>query len=519
MKITKLPYSATGAFSKLLTDYLNQDAALKPFYNRYPELAAFKEQIEEKQFAPENREILCRVLAEQYKSVEHLNPVVQKNIDLLAQPNTYTVTTGHQLNIFTGPLYFIYKIITTINLATKLKETYPDYNFVPVYWMATEDHDFAEINHFTLFGKLYTWESEQRGAVGRFQVNEMTDFLDALPEHHSLFEDAYKQSNSLADASRRLTHDLFGQYGLVALDGDNPELKSIFKPVIKEELQSQVSHQVVTKTSEALAQNYKPQVMSRDINLFYLDNGMRERLVLENGRYQVLNSDRSFFLSEIEELLETEPEKFSPNVILRPLYQEMVLPNLAYIGGGAEVAYWFQLKVLFEHFKVPFPVVMLRNSALYISKPNAGRMQKLNLGVADLFKDTADLKKQITSRFEEESLNLDTEKKQVAAIFEQISKLATSIDATLTKTVAAEAQKTQNALEMLEKKIIKANDSKYEIYFNQLTNLKEKLFPGGTLQERVDNILTYHTNNPEFISHLAKAFDPLDGTFTILEEE
>jgi bacillithiol synthase len=218
-------------------------------------------------------------------------------------------------------------------------------------------------------------------------------------------------------------------------------------------------------------------------------------------------------------LAEDAPEKFSPNVILRPMYQEMLLPNLAYIGGGAEVNYWFQLKPVFEAYTVPFPIVMLRNSALYINKASANRRQKLNLQPEDLFKDTNVLKKQITAQFEQDGLSLTEEKEQVEAVFQRIAELAAGIDPTLAKTVAAERQKTHNALEVLEKKLVKANDSKYETYFNQLTNLKEKLFPGGSLQERTDNLLTYQTNNPEFIQELLKALDPLENKFTILEEE
>jgi len=519
MKMIKVDYSATGAFSALVTDYLARNPKLEAFCHRFPDIEAFGEQIKEKQLDTLRREVLCRELERQYSTVPDMHPAVRQNLDLLAQPTTFTVTTGHQLNIFTGPLYFVYKIITTINLARQLKVAYPEYDFVPVYWMATEDHDFAEVNHFSLFGKPYTWESTQKGAVGRFSLHDMASLLASLPEIDPVFTQAYTQHKNLADATRAITQALFGEYGLVALDGDNPELKQIFAPVVKKELQEQTSNDLVNQVSEKLAEHYKPQVMSREINLFYLDNGLRERIVREDGVYKVLNTDLTFSLAEIEKLVAEHPERFSPNVILRPLYQEMILPNLAYIGGGAEVSYWFQLKGVFNSFKETYPIVLLRNSALYIGKPNVNRLQKLHLTATDLFKDTATLKKQITSQFEQEEISLAAEKKQITAVFDQIAQLAATIDGTLTKTVAAEAQKMQNALEMLEKKLVKANDTKYETYFNQLVNLKEKLFPGGTLQERVDNLLTFSTNNPRFIADLVAAFDPLEGKFTVLEEE
>ena len=520
MKISQLDYSATGAFSNLVTDYLQQNAALQPFYNRFPSPNNFKDQIQEKHFTPEQRLLLCQELGAQYAMLPDVHPTVAKNLELLQQPNTYTITTGHQLNIFTGPLYFIYKIITTINTARQLKKQYPDYNFVPVYWMASEDHDFAEINHFTLFGKPYTWESDQKGAVGRFRTDGLVAVLEALPEQYPIFEKAYTEFNSLTEATRYFTHELFGEYGLVSIDADTPAFKQVLKPVIQNELQEQTSFNLVKATTEKLAAaGYKTQVLPREINLFYLDNGIRERIVQEEDSYQVLNTNKSFTQKEIINLAENEPEKFSPNVILRPLYEEMLLPNLAYIGGGAEVAYWFQLKDLFQYYQVAFPIIMLRNSALYIPKSLVNRLQKLNLEPIDLFKDLPALKKQVTALFNEEELHLEAEKEQVKAAFEQIEKLAGSIDPTLTKTVAAEAQKAQNANALLEKKIVKANDTKYETIYNQLTTLKDKLFPGGGLQERVDNLLTYQTINPEFISCVVEILEPFTPSFTIVEEE
>ena len=265
--------------------------------------------------------------------------------------------------------------------------------------------------------------------------------------------------------------------------------------------------------------NYKQQVYSRDINLFYLKDGLRERIVLEDGSYKVLNTDISFNKNEILREANEHPERFSPNVILRPLFEELVLPNLAYIGGGAEVAYWFQLKRLFEAYKVAFPVLMLRNSGLYITRSNASRMHKLGLQPEQMFMDYPDLKKYLSDQLHEEEISLEAQRNTVAAAFAEVEKLAKEIDPTLEKTVGAEAQKAHNALQMLEKKISKARDSKHEQTFKQLENLKDKLFPNGTLQERYDNMLTYKTNNPDFIPALVDAFDPFDLKFTILVEE
>jgi bacillithiol synthase len=520
MKITKVDYAATGAFSQTIADYLSQSEKLRPFYHRFPTLKAFEEQIKEKQFSEAQRHTLHQALQEQYSSVADIHPAVQQNLELLNQHNTYTVTTGHQLNIFTGPLYFVYKIVTAINTCRQLKTAYPAYNFVPVYWMATEDHDFAEINHFNLFGKRYTWESEQTGAVGRFSTAGLEKVLEELPEAFPIFEEAYRNSKTLADATRAITHVLFGEYGLVSIDGDHKELKKSLIPVVEKELAEHLSNKLVEEANTQLEQlGYKPQVFSREINLFYLQQGIRGRIVQADDTYKVLNTDISFTKEEILQEVQQYPERFSPNVILRPLYEEMVLPNLAYIGGGAEVAYWFQLRKVFEAYQVTFPIIMLRNSALYISKPNASRMHKLGLQPTDLFRDFQELKKKLSAQLHDAEISLEAQREAVAKAFKQVEELAEGIDPTLVRAVAAEQQKACNSLQMLEKKLSKARDSKHEQTFKQLENLKDKLFPNGSLQERQDNLLSYQTNHPNFIPALVEAFDPLEFKFTILEEE
>lgn len=519
MKITKIDYAATGAFSQTVTDYLSRSEKLQSFYNRFPDLDAFRAQLEEKSFSQKQRQVLHQALKEQYASIPEIIPEVQQNLDLLLQPNTFTITTGHQLNIFTGPLYFVYKIITAINTCRQLQEKYPDYHFVPVYWMATEDHDFEEINHFNLFGKKHTWETDQKGAVGRFSTDGLEKVLDALPEQYPVFEAAYRNSRNLADATRAITHALFGEYGLVSIDGDDAVLKKTLVPVIEKELTEQLSNKLVEEANTQLeASDYTPQVYSREINLFFLKNGLRERIVQEDEKYKVLNTEFNFSREEIISLAKEHPEQFSPNVVLRPLYEELILPNLAYIGGGAEVAYWFQLKKVFDAFQVTFPVLMLRNSALYINRGNASRMHKLGLQPIDLFQDIQDLKKHLSAQLHEEEINLEVQRETVAEAFADVEKLAEEVDPTLVKAVGAEAQKAHNALQMLEKKIAKARDSKHEQTFKQLENLKDKLFPNGSLQERQDNLLSYTTNHPEFIPALVDAFDPFDLKFTILEE-
>jgi bacillithiol biosynthesis cysteine-adding enzyme BshC len=527
--VQTISYEETGAFSGLLTDYIAQNPALAPFYNRWPSLENFAGQMEEKQasFSPEARQRLVAALREQNRNATA--PAIAANIELLAQPTTFTVTTGHQLNLLTGPLYFIYKIVTALKLSQQLKAAYPQYDFVPVYWMATEDHDFAEINHFSLFGKNFSWDAAGTGGpVGRLPLDGLAEQLlsQLPPEVPAAFHEAYTGATNLAEATRRLTDALFGEFGLVTLDADRHELKQALVPLLEREIKSQVSNAAVQATNARLtAAGYKPQVFSRPINLFFItDEGKRERLEPDAGgadcvEVTVRNTARCHSQAELLALAEQHPEQFSPNVVLRPVYQEVLLPNLAYIGGGAEVAYWFQLKEVFAAFGVPYPIVLPRNSAQYISRANAGKLKKLGLTWREIFRPLPELKKQVGTALGQEEISLKEQQQALAAVFQQVQDVAQRLDPTLVKTVAAEAQKAAAGLAGLEKRLSKAAETKHETAYSQLGALKEKLFPAGGLQERSENVLSILINNPNFIRQLLEAFEPLALKFTVLEEE
>ena len=528
MPVTTLPYAETGAFSPLLLDYLNQNAALAPFYHRFPTLAAFEAQMQEKRAAYSGpaRQRLVTALRAQCAALPTVHPAVAANLALLEKETTFTITTGHQLNLMTGPLYFIYKIVTAIKLCRQLKAAYPAYDFVPVYWMATEDHDFAEVNHFQLFGKTYAWDAAAAGGpVGRLPLTGLAaQVLDQLPaDVPAAFRDAYGQAPDLTDATRRLTHALFGEYGLLSLDADTPALKQALVPVIENEIRAQASHRAVRATDAALeTAGYAPQVYSRPLNLFFLtDDGRRERLEADAARpcVAVLNTDLCYDEATLLDLARREPARFSPNVVLRPLYQEMLLPDLCYVGGGAEVAYWFQLRQVFADNHVPFPLVLPRNSGLYVSKANAGKLQKLGLTAADLFQDLPALKQQLGQALGQEEVDLTAQQQALAAVFEQVQALAQRLDPSLVKAVAAEGSKAAGQLAGLEKRLVKAAEARHETAYSQLNGLKDKLFPDGGLQERADNILSIYINNPQFIEQLLEAFDPLALEFTVLEED
>jgi len=519
MRIEHVDLAETECFSSIFIDYIQQKDSLKPFYKSFPDVETFGELIKERQLSPQNRLILENVIFEQYGALQPREAVTQ-NIHDLSDSKTFTVTTGHQLNIFTGPLYFIYKIATAINACNQLKAAYPDYNFVPVYWMASEDHDLEEISHFNLFGKSYKWETNQTGPVGRMIPHSLNQIIDQLPEDVPLFEKAYLDNSNLTDAVRYYVHELFGNHGLVVIDAADSRLKSIFSPIIEKDLFENKANELVNETSNRLNEaGYKTQAFSREINFFYMEKGLRSRIVREDGVFKVLDTDKTFTDEEIKKLLKEKPELFSPNVIMRPLYQETILPNIAYIGGPAEIAYWLQLKDVFEHHKKPFPALMPRVFGMIINKAIGKKIKKLKFSGTELFKPNHVLKEEYLKKHSDSEFDLHAEQGEIGEVFEKIKQQAEEIDASLTGFIGAEGAKALKSLENISKRLKKAEEQNNETAMQQIDTVKEKLFPGGGLQERHDNFLNFYLNSPTFIEILLHKFDAFAYQFHVLYDE
>lgn len=526
MKAKYISYQDTHSFSNLVLDYVNDVEFLKSFYSYRPDMDGLKKAVDNHHFIGD-RKILVQVLQQQYQQIK-VNKAVSHNIELLLNKDTYTVTTGHQLNLFTGPLYFIYKIVTTINLALELKIAYPEKNFVPVYWMATEDHDFEEINHVNVDEKNISWIQQTNGATGRLNTKTVAAAVQAYKGYLSiskngkklakLVEQAYLQNDNLADATRVLVNSLFEQYGLVIINADDAQLKAQFANIIKQDITQQNSAKLTEETSQLLEKNgYKTQVNGRDINFFYLKDELRERIIKEGESYFVNHTDIKFTEEEIIAEINQHPERFSPNVIMRPLYQEVILPNIAYIGGGAEVSYWMQLKANFDFYKVNFPVLLLRNSALVVDQRSFDNLNKLGFNFEDLFLSTQALQEKWIKANSNANMSLSDEKANIIAVFDKIKLNAFKIDKTLEVSADAVLAKTEKLLDKLEKKFFKAEKRNHEVSITQIDNLKKRLFPNGTLQERVLNLAPMYVNyGDDFIATLIENFEPLGGDFTLI---
>lgn len=518
MQTENIPLDETDCFSSLFVDYIKEKPELKAYYSHFPSIENFQSIIENRNFPQDHRSVLVETLEKQYDGLK-VSGKVTENIKSLALENTFTVTTGHQLNLFTGPLYFIYKIVTVISACRNLKKKYPNQNFVPVYWMASEDHDFDEINHFYFEGKKLQWETDQKGAVGKFQLDGIEEILNQLPDGADFFKEAYSQE-TLAQAGRHYVNHLFGEEGIVVVDADDRSLKNLFIPVIEDDLFTHSAQKASAQDTEGIQTlGYKTQVSAREINFFYLEDGTRERIEKDGNDFQVVDTDIRFSEAEVRQLIKDTPEKFSPNVILRPLYQETILPNLAYVGGPSEAVYWLQLKSVFEHFETPFPLLMPRNFALVISKNDTSKWNKTGLSSKDLFlsKDQA-FEKWVRANSTQD-LSYVEELKQISQLYTELGKKASAVDPTLMQHLDALETIAEKKLVKAEKKLVRAEKRKHTDGQAQINSVKDALFPSGSLQERHDNFLNFYLNDPQFIQTLLDTFDAFNYSMYLLFDE
>ncbi|HLW40602.1 MAG TPA: bacillithiol biosynthesis cysteine-adding enzyme BshC [Brumimicrobium sp.] len=492
------------------------------------ELDSFEQQIQRKRkvYSSENRRVLSEALTEQlspYFSYEK----VQRNVELLKKENTFTITAGHQLNLFGGPLYTLYKIFDAIKLAELLKNKYPTENFVPVFWMATEDHDFEEINHLHLFGDTLSWETQQTGPVGRFSLDGIENFKSSLLEKFQNNQDfsdylnRFYKSGDLASATTEFLMDLVGEYGIVIIDADRKNLKSLFSPLVKKELETQFSEKEIATTTASLeTDGFHGQAFARPINLFYIKDQLRERIIpLGNDEFEIAGENwnkKQLFLE-----LENHPERFSPNVVLRPLYQETILPNLCYLGGGGEMAYWLQLKGMFTQAEVPFPLLKVRNSIQWIDKITSKRIQKLGLKYTDIFSSIDEVKKQFVFENAEEELDFTDLDKAEDQLLKVLERSVAAIDSGLSGYAKSEAIKIEKQLAQIRQRLIRQQKKKHEDAMGQIDGIYEKMFPENGLQERYDNVIPFLSKfgAKEYVKQIYNAVHPLEKDLILVIEE
>ncbi len=524
----RVPYHTTGFFSRIITDYLNGNEFLSNFYEHPVSFSGIESAIRNRTEYPTDRLLLVKALKEQYQGFSEQD-LVNKNIERLADSNTFTITTAHQPAIFTGNLYFIYKILHVIKIAKDLEMRYPTRHFVPVFYMGSEDADLDELGHIYLDGEKLIWDTKQRGAVGRMHTNGLENIIQRIegefagfpfgPELVALLKDCYLNTENVQQATFKIIHKIFGSYGLVVLIPDNRLLKSVMRKVFGDDLLRHLPFEITQTNLRQLGSQYPIQANPREINLFYLKDELRERLENKNGKFDVVNTGIHFSTSEIEKELSEFPERFSPNVILRGLYQESILPNIAFVGGGGEMAYWLELKPLFNYYRVPYPVLILRNSFLIIKKNWRAKIEKTGLVPTDLFKPEEQLMEEFVRQFSTRQINLSQDKEEMKEYYGHLKNISGAVDKTLEQHVEKLEAQAYQKLEELEKKILRAEKKNHEDVRRKIREIRGALFPLNNLQERIDNFIPWYAEfGKSFIDLIYSHSLVLEQEFVILEE-
>ena len=522
------PYQQTGYFSRIITDYLNGNDFLKSFYSHPVSFEGIEAAIHNREQYPTDRKLLVNALEVQYAGLP-VTAAVKKNLELLSANHTFTITTAHQPAIFTGNLYFIYKILHVIKIAETLNARDPKRSFVPVFYMGSEDADLDELGNIYLDNEKLVWDTKQTGAVGRMLPVGLEKILDRIerefagephgPECIQLLKDCYLGADNIQQATLKLLNHLFGKYGLIVLIPDNRFLKSVMRNVFMDDLMNHTPFEITEKNVAHLSAHYPVQAKPRMINVFYLKDDIRERLDQAAGKYIVNHTNISFSASELEKELDSFPERFSPNVILRGLFQETVLPNIAFIGGGGEMAYWLELKPLFKQYGVPYPVLILRNSFLLIKKNWLEKMGKIGLSTESFFKSENQLMEDFVRQHSDRQLNLNEQISGMRGIYQSAKNISGVVDKTLEQHVEKLEVQALQKLEELEKKIVRAEKKNHEEVRRKIHEIRNALFPFENLQERIDNFIPWYAAFGEaFLALIHRHSLTTEQQFTILEE-
>lgn len=503
---------ATGQYSPLLLDYVANQKKLRPFYGHPPTLAGLKAQIKAKESFPQaKREHLQQLLQKQYQGLS-LSPQMEDNLRKLGRPNTFVITTAHQLNICTGPLYLPYKILSTLALARTLGATYPSYHFVPLFWMHSEDHDVPEINHFYFKGEYYEAKLPKGGPVGTLSAVPVAALLQKIPECLTLFKAAYAAQSTLSAATRQLLHALFAEAGLWVLDPMDAALKKALYPLLVEDLSGRIAAAFEQHSAALKALGYKLQLSARPLHFFYMKEQHRGALLQNNESFSVKGTDITF--ADEAALLQTvkaHPEYLSPSAALRPLYQEAVLPSIAYVGGPAEIAYWLQLKKLFSETHIPMPVLVPRFFGALLPAPVQRKCKKLGLSWTDLFLPTQTLQKKLLPTLEEYSFS--KEQAQMKALFSAVEARTVHLDASLGGYVRKRAQMAGQILHEITNKLRQNLLSREDQHLRSVHILQSWLCPENMPQERYMNLMNFLEETPELLKQLLEQIDPLDMRF------
>ena len=529
MKKNKVTLNDTGLFSNLICDFVNSALKFK-FYDQYcSNLNHIHDFIKNNKKKPNS--LLYNVLLSQYENTNFLKQdlsLVEYNISLFQKNNTYTITTGHQLNVCANPVFLIYKIISVISCVNYLKKNLPDYNFIPCFWMATEDHDFDEIKNLNLYGKEYTWDINTEDAVGHLPSQSLLSFIDQLEfflndsengnKLLEIYKSSYKNNKIYSDATRSLLTSLFGDYGLVVVDGNHPNLKQLFISDFKDEITNQFVYKSVNKSNNFIKKYYKPQINALKHNIFYLSNNKRQKIIYDKNNFQTSNKEFEWSYSDLLQEIDNYPERFSPNVLLRPLYQERIMNNLFYIGGPSEISYWLQLKIMFDNRKQTFPLLSLRSHFLILSNKISSIQNKIALNDKDLFVNFEEQFKKIILK--KTNIKTNDYYKKIKILLSSIELEFKEIDGFPINSFYVFQKKIKDSFSRLESKIIKFEKNNFINIENHLHTINNYVKPNNIHQERFISFIPYYLKyGQDFFDLLIKESSIFNNNYIILTEE
>lgn len=512
----------------LIVDFLNEKEVIKPFYSFSPSIDGLSNAAAKRKDFPVNREVLVQQLKLQSEKSKYANALTLEQIERLGSDDVFTITTGHQLCVYGGPMFFIYKILSAIKTCELLKES--AIQAVPVYWMASEDHDFEEINHIFYHTQKATWDIDAKGPVGRLKLYGLEAFkkeLKALMGNDPLkadtlikMDEIFLASKTLAEAVRDFVYWMFADHGIIVIDADTRELKRLFTGVVRKELEASVSFGAVNDSTEKLVElGFGGQVTPREINLFWMQDGYRERIEKTNSGYQTLDGLNAWSSAEMLQQLDKNPECLSPNVVLRPVYQELLLPNLAYIGGPGELSYWLQLKEVFDRYKVFYPAILLRDMAVILDVKSAKRMQQLGIGIEDINSPFDAL---FTSLVRRNGSHEHLVEDKTVDIEKRLSDLARAIgefDPSLQRSAETEKTRILKRLEVLQKKVLRSDRKNNEVIERRLHEVYQDVKPLNTPQERIENFLRFANEQQRalFVEGLMLEFNPFEQKIKVFQ--
>ena len=523
---TKLP-----GISKLVNDYFHNYNKVAEFYNgNFHDLSAFQNQIKKVKSRSLQREELITILTEQNNKYGCTERTI-KNINKLLNNQTCAVVTGQQVGLFSGPLYTIYKALTAIKLSEYLSQSCNE-SIVPIFWLASDDHDFAEIDHIKLTNKnnqvdeiKYQSDSSNKKipVSDIFLTSEINDCIKKLKDstHESEFKqeiishlkEAYQPGLSFVEAFAKWMTQIFKSYGLIFIDASHPKLKELGKKVFYKEIEEySPSTKKAIKTSEKLKQNkYHSQIQLHDgiLNLFYVEQG-RQSIQTKNNDFFIKATAQTFTTNELLELVDTRSNLFSPNVMLRPVFQDILLPTIAYIGGPGEIAYFAQFKGIYENYDIPMPIIYPRKSISIIEKKIDNVLKNYNLKIQDMWQNVDKIINEITKSQIPESVEkiLHNAASHIDDDFKFIKQELIALDPTLENAADLSLGRIKQQFHFLEKKILQASKRKNDIIIQQINKAKNNLYPDNKLQERTLNIVQFLIKyNFNFIDEIYEAID------------